>query len=204
MDSNRNVKRIGGTILIVSIMALIAYVMNSMFPVFVVKEGFTITDIIFLVGGVILVTSVLELLLPIITDIIMVRGYKYIERRILKEGSKSGMAQDELIELESFLEEILDIQYKIVGVSGHRAGNALLEAYESGLIDEVQAREVEQTLSLVKWIIELNTLGFDELIEYAKYGSGLAPGIRSVLERELERSETSEYKDQLQELLGVP
>jgi hypothetical protein len=88
-----------------------------------------------------------------------------------------------------------------------------LIALEQGRIDQDQAREIEQTTSLIKWIVQNDDTGWYELREEACFGNGLTAAIRTVVEQELQRIMqeeishdqvcwNSEYEKQLQFLLS--
>jgi exonuclease VII small subunit len=94
------------------------------------------------------------------------------------------------------------------------AANEALVAFEQGRISRDQAREIEQTLSLIKWIQQGDLTGWYELLEEVRFGDGLCLGMRSIVERELWRaqqeryrtggrpSRNGNYKKQLQSLLS--
>jgi hypothetical protein len=91
-------------------------------------------------------------------------------------------------------------------------GKALI-ALEQGRIDQDQAREIEQTTSLTKWILQNDDTGWYELREEACFGNGLTASIRVIVEQELQRVSqeeishdqvcwNSEYEKRLQSLLS--
>lgn len=89
-----------------------------------------------------------------------------------------------------------------------------LQALDGGEIAPSDVKEIEQALSLVKWMHQGDIIGWYELWEEIYYGDGLRPRVRSAVERELrlvrqERhgsevrpTRNGEYEKQLQSLLS--
>jgi hypothetical protein len=72
----------------------------------------------------------------------------------------------------------------------HQAQAALdqaLVALEQGGISHEQAKEIEQTSSLSKWILQRDDTGWYELREEAFFGEGLTTAVRAVVDRELQQ-----------------
>jgi hypothetical protein len=74
-----------------------------------------------------------------------------------------------------------------------RLGDALL-ALDRGEIALNDVEEMEQSLSLVKWIHEKDTTGWHELREQVLYGDGLRPRARLIVKRELWRVREERYR----------
>lgn len=101
----------------------------------------------------------------------------------------------------------------IIGYTGKRligdeSLNDMLLAYDQDEISEVTVKEVEQAESLKKWIKQGDIIGWYELQEEVRYGGGLRPRARLVVERELwevqhQRRSNGKFEKQLQSLLSI-
>jgi len=106
------------------------------------------------------------------------------------------------------------VQDKIELYQAQKALDEALVALEQGVISEDQAREMEQTSSLIKWMLQENDTGWHELREEARFGTGLTAAVQTVVEQELQRvsreklksrerpSRSGEYEKQLRSLLS--
>jgi hypothetical protein len=121
----------------------------------------------------------------------------------------------ELVLFSQTVSEAVTIQNQIKAAlhQAQEAPNEALVAFEQDAIGRDQAREIEQTLSLSKWIQQDDLTGWYELLEEVRFGDGLRPGVRAIVERELQRmqrerhraggrsSRVGEYEKQLRSLL---
>jgi len=106
----------------------------------------------------------------------------------------SGFRQ--LALLSQTVSEAVTIQNQIEAAlhQAQEAPNEALVAFEQDAIGRDQAREIEQTLSLGKWIQQDDLTGWHELLEEVRFGDGLRPGVRSIVERELQRAQRERHR----------
>ena len=71
--------------------------------------------------------------------------------------------------------------------------NKAMEAWDEGEITTIHLKEIEQTISLVKWLIKGDETGWLELEEEVLHGDGLSPKVRSIIEQEVERVQQKEH-----------
>ncbi len=161
--------------------------------------GFLLPAVLSLFNGALLppASYLWELWLSVIALASIAEVFWFLVRRVSRfreliilgqKASQAAIIQDRLPQIESALDEALI-------------------AVDHGTISLDQVKEIEQTLSLAKWMLQGDDTGRCELQEEVRFGDGLRPRIRTLVDWELQRVRqehyrNGEYQDQLQSLLS--
>lgn len=175
--------------------------------------GFILPAVLSLFEGVLLPPHELgvyawELWLSVVVLASAVVSLRVLARRV--SGFRELVLLSQTISEAAMIQNQSEIELR----QAQEALDEALVAFEEDTISQDQAREIEQTLSLIKWIQQGDITGWYELWEEVRFGDGLRPGVRSIVEGELwqvqqERHRTGgrpsrngQYEEQLQSLLS--